>query len=110
MVVATLEIDCAYVPLALNTNWCLTFSLTLIFHFDKTASFYFLYLNNLYCKFCSGSKTYCGYCKRLKDLLTQLGAAYKVIELDTERKCALNGNALSMEFLFVPLNAWLEAS
>ncbi|XP_057442933.1 glutaredoxin [Lotus japonicus] len=31
------------------------------------------------------SKTYCGYCKRLKDLLTQLGATYKVIELDTER-------------------------
>ncbi|KAE9604408.1 hypothetical protein Lal_00035469 [Lupinus albus] len=30
------------------------------------------------------SKTYCGYCKRVKDLLTQLGAAYKVIELDEE--------------------------
>nr|KYP51566.1 Glutaredoxin-C1 [Cajanus cajan] len=30
------------------------------------------------------SKTYCGYCKRVKELLTQLGASYKVIELDTE--------------------------
>ncbi|XP_027338678.1 glutaredoxin [Abrus precatorius] len=30
------------------------------------------------------SKTYCGYCNRVKDLLKQLGAAYKVIELDTE--------------------------
>ncbi len=30
------------------------------------------------------SKTYCGYCKRVKDLLTQVGAAYKVIELDEE--------------------------
>ncbi|XP_028783977.1 glutaredoxin [Neltuma alba] len=30
------------------------------------------------------SKTYCGYCKRVKDLLNQLGAAYKVIELDEE--------------------------
>ncbi|KAF5476778.1 hypothetical protein F2P56_003480 [Juglans regia] len=31
------------------------------------------------------SKTYCGYCKRVKQLLTQLGATYKVIELDEER-------------------------
>ncbi|XP_004501914.1 glutaredoxin [Cicer arietinum] len=30
------------------------------------------------------SKTYCGYCKRVKDLFKQLGASYKVIELDTE--------------------------
>ncbi|AES71494.1 putative thioredoxin-disulfide reductase [Medicago truncatula] len=30
------------------------------------------------------SKTYCGYCNRVKDLLKQLGAAHKVIELDTE--------------------------
>ncbi|KAF1865254.1 hypothetical protein Lal_00004628 [Lupinus albus] len=30
------------------------------------------------------SKTYCGYCKRVKNLLTQLAAAYKVIELDEE--------------------------
>ncbi|CAI9112668.1 OLC1v1013141C1 [Oldenlandia corymbosa var. corymbosa] len=30
------------------------------------------------------SKTYCGYCKRVKQLLSQLGAAYKVIELDEE--------------------------
>ncbi|KAK9993734.1 hypothetical protein SO802_023437 [Lithocarpus litseifolius] len=33
------------------------------------------------------SKTYCGYCKRVKQLLTQLGASYKIIELDEERKC-----------------------
>ncbi|KAH7550479.1 hypothetical protein JRO89_XS13G0199500 [Xanthoceras sorbifolium] len=30
------------------------------------------------------SKTYCGYCQRVKQLLTQLGATYKVIELDEE--------------------------
>ncbi|XP_012080039.1 glutaredoxin [Jatropha curcas] len=30
------------------------------------------------------SKTYCGYCNRVKQLLTQLGASYKVIELDEE--------------------------
>ncbi|KAF3436997.1 hypothetical protein FNV43_RR19750 [Rhamnella rubrinervis] len=30
------------------------------------------------------SKTYCGYCKRVKQLLSQLGASYKVIELDKE--------------------------
>ncbi|GAV58351.1 Glutaredoxin domain-containing protein, partial [Cephalotus follicularis] len=30
------------------------------------------------------SKTYCGYCKRVKQLLTQLGANFKVIELDEE--------------------------
>ncbi|KAL1347277.1 hypothetical protein HN51_020752 [Arachis hypogaea] len=30
------------------------------------------------------SKTYCGYCKRVKDLLTQLSASFKVIELDEE--------------------------
>ncbi|CAL5203315.1 unnamed protein product [Lathyrus oleraceus] len=30
------------------------------------------------------SKTYCGYCKRVKDLLKQIGATYKVLELDTE--------------------------
>ncbi|XP_022994680.1 glutaredoxin [Cucurbita maxima] len=28
------------------------------------------------------SKTYCGYCSRVKKLLTQLGASHKVIELD----------------------------
>ncbi|XP_011001506.1 PREDICTED: glutaredoxin-C1-like [Populus euphratica] len=28
------------------------------------------------------SKTYCGYCNRVKQLLTQVGATYKVIELD----------------------------
>ncbi|KAK3033503.1 hypothetical protein RJ639_032732 [Escallonia herrerae] len=30
------------------------------------------------------SKTYCGYCKRVKQLFSQLGASYKVIELDEE--------------------------
>ncbi|CAH8382607.1 unnamed protein product [Eruca vesicaria subsp. sativa] len=28
------------------------------------------------------SKTYCGYCQRVKQLLTQLGATFKVLELD----------------------------
>lgn len=31
------------------------------------------------------SKTYCGYCTRVKNLLSQLGAAYKVHELDQEK-------------------------
>ncbi|WRX18985.1 Glutaredoxin - like 10 [Theobroma cacao] len=30
------------------------------------------------------SKTYCGYCNRVKQLFTQLGAAYKTIELNQE--------------------------
>ncbi|CAN1179680.1 GRXC1 [Linum perenne] len=30
------------------------------------------------------SKTYCGFCTRVKQLLIQLGAAFKVIELDKE--------------------------
>ncbi|GLT77522.1 hypothetical protein SLA2020_490950 [Shorea laevis] len=30
------------------------------------------------------SKTYCGYCNRVKQLLTQLGASHKVIELNNE--------------------------
>ncbi|XP_044485983.1 glutaredoxin isoform X1 [Mangifera indica] len=30
------------------------------------------------------SKTYCGYCARVKQLLTKLGATYKVVELDVE--------------------------
>ncbi|XP_022137238.1 glutaredoxin-C1 [Momordica charantia] len=30
------------------------------------------------------SKTYCGFCTRVKQLLTQLGASYKVIELDQQ--------------------------
>ncbi|XP_021684928.2 glutaredoxin [Hevea brasiliensis] len=30
------------------------------------------------------SKTYCGYCKRVKQLLTQLGSSFKVIELNEE--------------------------
>ncbi|KAG2278287.1 hypothetical protein Bca52824_060842 [Brassica carinata] len=28
------------------------------------------------------SKTYCGYCQKVKQLLTQLGATFKVLELD----------------------------
>ncbi|CAN1334858.1 GRXC1 [Linum perenne] len=32
------------------------------------------------------SKTYCGFCTRVKQLLIQLGAAFKVIELDKESK------------------------
>lgn len=39
------------------------------------------------------SKTYCGYCKRVKQLLTQLGASYKVIELDKEGECLLASRA-----------------
>ncbi|CAH8304555.1 unnamed protein product [Eruca vesicaria subsp. sativa] len=31
------------------------------------------------------SKTYCGYCQRVKQLLTQLGATFKVLELDEMR-------------------------
>ncbi|KAK1549153.1 hypothetical protein Q3G72_026748 [Acer saccharum] len=34
------------------------------------------------------SKTYCGYCQRVKQLLTQLGATYKLLELDEESKCS----------------------
>ncbi|KAJ8753582.1 hypothetical protein K2173_022823 [Erythroxylum novogranatense] len=30
------------------------------------------------------SKTYCGYCKRVKQLFTQIGASFKVIELDEQ--------------------------
>ncbi|KAJ4973863.1 hypothetical protein NE237_007037 [Protea cynaroides] len=30
------------------------------------------------------SKTYCGYCNRVKQLLSQLGVTYKVIELNKE--------------------------
>ncbi|PRQ17276.1 putative thioredoxin-disulfide reductase [Rosa chinensis] len=30
------------------------------------------------------SKTYCGYCRRVKQLLTQVGARYKVVELDED--------------------------
>ncbi|XP_021292006.1 glutaredoxin [Herrania umbratica] len=30
------------------------------------------------------SKTYCGYCNRVKQLFTQLGASYKTIELNQE--------------------------
>lgn len=32
------------------------------------------------------SKTWCGFCKSVKQLLSQLGASYKVIELDEESK------------------------
>ncbi|XP_049348512.1 glutaredoxin-like, partial [Solanum verrucosum] len=37
-----------------------------------------------YACFSSCSKTYCGYCTRVKQLLSQLGATFKVIELDQE--------------------------
>lgn len=30
------------------------------------------------------SKTYCGYCKKVKELLKQVGAAFQVMELDEE--------------------------
>ncbi|THG15229.1 hypothetical protein TEA_013852 [Camellia sinensis var. sinensis] len=32
------------------------------------------------------SKTYCGYCNQVKKLLSQLGASYKVIELNVEKE------------------------
>lgn len=32
------------------------------------------------------SKTYCGYCTRVKQLLTQIGAVSRIIELDQESK------------------------
>lgn len=35
---------------------------------------------------CFYSKTYCGYCQRVKQLLTQLGASFKVLELDEMSK------------------------
>ena len=33
---------------------------------------------------CNHSKTYCPFCVNVKQLLTQLGANFKAIELDTE--------------------------
>ncbi|XP_031090509.1 glutaredoxin [Ipomoea triloba] len=41
------------------------------------------------------SKTYCGYCTRVKNLLNQLGAAYKLIELDQEN----DGDAIQQALL-----------
>ncbi|KAG8638804.1 glutaredoxin [Manihot esculenta] len=41
------------------------------------------------------SKTYCGYCKRVKQLLTQLGASFRVIELDEESDGAEIQSALA---------------
>lgn len=33
---------------------------------------------------CSYSKTYCPYCAKVKQLLTQVGATFKVVELDSD--------------------------
>ncbi|KAJ0962502.1 hypothetical protein J5N97_027624 [Dioscorea zingiberensis] len=41
------------------------------------------------------SKTYCGYCTRVKQLLTQLGANYTVIELNMESDGAEMQSALA---------------
>ncbi|KAF8037039.1 hypothetical protein BT93_B0074 [Corymbia citriodora subsp. variegata] len=41
------------------------------------------------------SKTYCGYCQRVKHLFTQLGVSYKVIELDKESDGAVVQSALA---------------
>ncbi|KAJ3694281.1 hypothetical protein LUZ60_009761 [Juncus effusus] len=41
------------------------------------------------------SKTYCPYCKRVKQLLNQLGAQYKTVELDVEGDGAETQNALA---------------
>ncbi|XP_068638271.1 glutaredoxin-like [Aristolochia californica] len=40
------------------------------------------------------SKTYCGYCARVKQLLNQVGAKYNVIELDVESDGAALQSAL----------------
>ncbi|KAJ4712364.1 Glutaredoxin [Melia azedarach] len=40
------------------------------------------------------SKIYCPYCTRVKQLLTQLGASYKVIELDKESDGSIIQSAL----------------
>ncbi|PSR96702.1 Glutaredoxin-C1 like [Actinidia chinensis var. chinensis] len=41
------------------------------------------------------SKTYCGYCTNVKQLLSQLGATYKVIELDEESDGSETQSALA---------------
>jgi hypothetical protein len=50
--------------------------------------------------FSSCSKTYCGYCNRAKQLLTQVGATYKVIELDELSK-------ITVFFFFFLILLWL---
>lgn len=63
-----------------------------------------VYLNFIW-DFFTGSKTYCGYCKRVKDLLKQLGAAYKVIELDEESEFSIHDMSyiLSVTSIFLSL-------
>ncbi|KAL7161688.1 hypothetical protein ACSBR2_042209 [Camellia fascicularis] len=41
------------------------------------------------------SKTYCGYCNQVKKLLSQLGASYKVIELNVENDGSVTQSALA---------------
>ncbi|KNA14879.1 hypothetical protein SOVF_103320 [Spinacia oleracea] len=41
------------------------------------------------------SKTYCGYCNRVKNLLKQIGAAFEVMELDQEQ----DGDAIQAALL-----------
>lgn len=48
------------------------------------------------------SKTFCPYCTRVKKLLTQLGASYKVVELDAESKSSFLKNLLH----FWDANRW----
>ncbi|KAK3439941.1 hypothetical protein EUGRSUZ_B00280 [Eucalyptus grandis] len=47
------------------------------------------------CKAKSINKTYCGYCQRVKHLLTQLGVSYKVVKLDKEGDGAVVQSALA---------------
>jgi len=42
------------------------------------------YFLNVFLDFIGCSKSYCPYCVRVKQLLTQLKASYKAIELDAE--------------------------
>lgn len=57
------------------------FSLFHLFVFD----FLFYYSINLI-GFWNNSKTYCPFCVSVKKLLSELGATFKVVELDTESK------------------------
>ncbi|CAF1933363.1 unnamed protein product [Brassica napus] len=41
--------------------------------------------------------TYCGYCQRVKQLLTQLGATFKVLELDEMSKKPTKSLSLNLD-------------
>ncbi|KAJ4712363.1 glutaredoxin-like [Melia azedarach] len=50
--------------------------------------------SSVFAKLISITKIYCPYCTRVKQLLTQLGASYKVIELDKESDGSIIQSAL----------------